>query len=837
MSRSVSGTIVRFTFLSFLVFAGGRTPGQDVGPSAIVLFDVGEDGVPVQRGSFPTGVTGFVEDDEQDIAIDPGRRLLFATNWVSSGISAFSIAADGSLMPVSGSPFTIGAQSSGLALQADLGVLYATTYWSLLTFAIGPDGSLTEIQSLPRNHWGIAIHPSGRYLYASGQFSSGGYEIAADGTLTPLPAMPDFQSFVWKKMKVSSDGRRLYAIGEARGKYGMLAFDIDSSGGLTLVAGTPVPTGGSDYSLEIGGDDRYGYLGSEADQTIVGFDLTSGPSPAPLAGSPFHLPIASTMLVAPRSSSFLYSIARYERSIQALSISDAGGLSAIEGPVAVTDPLRRMPNGAAFLPDRAPGLSGRLYCTVSPFLVDLFRRGDIDGSGAVDIGDLVAFAGLFGNPSIALPCEIACNVGGYGLRLGSMLHLYSWLFIGDMPEPNPPGPFVCGPSPYGSEYDLTCESYDCSADGSHPATDEFELGFTAAGTAGAGPGRTVLCTITHSGDGPGALGFSFGVSAEGGKITAVTEEGTSSAAGASLKTMVLTEGAGNEGALCAVVFEDFSSWTLTPLPTNATSSVARLTVEPLPGSETVTLHYMEGLQAADMGDQLGQPVKVLVSRIRDGASETLVPRTTSMTIDICPITGDTHCLGLQMAGPDSGGPGTYTATATAKDDSDDSIIYTFTAKRGDEPPLVAGPQAAATAAFDLGAGDWTISVAVDDSVDCAEAAADSQCSTTVRVSVSGGLQVPGDANGDKGIDISDPVSLLGLLFLGASKALPCGDGTSADPGNISLIDWQPDGAIDISDAVSMLSFLFLGGRPHTLAVPGAASTGCIRIPGCPDGCP
>ena len=100
----------------------------------------------------------------------------------------------------------------------------------------------------------------------------------------------------------------------------------------------------------------------------------------------------------------------------------------------------------------------------------------------------------------------------------------------------------------------------------------------------------------------------------------------------------------------------------------------------------------------------------------------------------------------------------------------------------------------------------------------------------------GGRVLPGDANGDKSLDISDAVATLGFLFLGSPAKLPCGDGTSIDPGNISLLDWQPDGSIDISDAVAVLSFLFIGGQAHALAIPGAGTKNCVRMVGCADAC-
>jgi hypothetical protein len=100
----------------------------------------------------------------------------------------------------------------------------------------------------------------------------------------------------------------------------------------------------------------------------------------------------------------------------------------------------------------------------------------------------------------------------------------------------------------------------------------------------------------------------------------------------------------------------------------------------------------------------------------------------------------------------------------------------------------------------------------------------------------GGLQLPGNINGDGTIDISDAVATLGALFQGIPARFPCAGGNPDDPANVQLLDWQPDGRVDVSDAVSMLAFFFLGGPPHALSVPGEETKGCIRIIGCQDKC-
>ena len=66
---------------------------------------------------------------------------------------------------------------------------------------------------------------------------------------------------------------------------------------------------------------------------------------------------------------------------------------------------------------------------------------------------------------------------------------------------------------------------------------------------------------------------------------------------------------------------------------------------------------------------------------------------------------------------------------------------------------------------------------------------------------SAGQFIRGDSNLDGQVDISDPVTLLGILFLG-----------NEDPGCADAHDGNDSGEADISDAIYMLAYLFSGGR-------------------------
>jgi hypothetical protein len=99
----------------------------------------------------------------------------------------------------------------------------------------------------------------------------------------------------------------------------------------------------------------------------------------------------------------------------------------------------------------------------------------------------------------------------------------------------------------------------------------------------------------------------------------------------------------------------------------------------------------------------------------------------------------------------------------------------------------------------------------------------------------GGAQRPGDGNQDGRLDISDGIHLLGFLFRGTVRALPCGDGTPGSLANLRLLDANGDRQIDLSDAVAVFQFLFGGGRPHALCA-DARCVQCVELPGCPDAC-
>ena len=189
------------------------------------------------------------------------------------------------------------------------------------------------------------------------------------------------------------------------------------------------------------------------------------------------------------------------------------------------------------------------------------------------------------------------------------------------------------------------------------AASSYRLGFSGPTTIGNGTeaGDAVFfCTMNHSGDGPGARGWSISLTVEGGTIQSIDLEETTA------KTLLndgfdhseLTHGENNEGAVSAVVLNFFE---IVRLPPNETSTIARITVHGGPGP--VTLKYVDGRKGQ------GVPVPNIV---------------TEDEVSITPAF-DAKALNAQIAECDSQIGDKITGAWAAPDDED---IYTFPALDG-----------------------------------------------------------------------------------------------------------------------------------------------------------
>lgn len=137
-----------------------------------------------------------------------GARLVMVANKLSNNVSVFSVAGDGSLSPVPGSPFPVGGSPSSVGIATNL---------IPLKFAYVTIPSSNEIA---------------------------GYSIdGTSGTLTPLAGSPFPAGVEPLSAVVASEG---YLVAANNGSNDLSVYSIDqSSGALTPVSGSPFVVGQS----------------------------------------------------------------------------------------------------------------------------------------------------------------------------------------------------------------------------------------------------------------------------------------------------------------------------------------------------------------------------------------------------------------------------------------------------------------------------------------------------------------------------------------------------------------------------------------------------------------
>jgi hypothetical protein len=194
------------------------TPNQN----GVLAFAQKADGslAPLVGSPFLTGGTGVgnpgqglgPDDTDQEILLSADGLHLFAVNAGSNTIAVFDVHADGSLAPISGSPFPSGGidpVSVGIAGQflyvvnqdqdpAQDAAAGSPGYFAL---PLGSDGALgTVVASAPagRSPQVALTTPNGSLLFgvdfmapvANGQGPLRAFAIGADGTLTSAPGTP-----------------------------------------------------------------------------------------------------------------------------------------------------------------------------------------------------------------------------------------------------------------------------------------------------------------------------------------------------------------------------------------------------------------------------------------------------------------------------------------------------------------------------------------------------------------------------------------------------------------------------------------------------------------------
>jgi 6-phosphogluconolactonase (cycloisomerase 2 family) len=261
--------------------------------------------------------TGF--NTPLGVAPDPFGRWLFTWNHNATprSINVSTIAADGQLNNISGSPFALTAPSQDPfagSVAPDGNHVYvpnennnpAAAPETVSAYAVASNGSLTRIQTIASgnpavqsNPFGSTITPDGRFLYvsnpedgANGTIS--GFQVNSDGTLTTIDVSPSVAGD-WLNAApgnhplneaVSPDGHHLYVA--TRASSTVNAYTINADGSLTPIQGQPFSTDGTNgKALALTPDGKRLYVSNNGSNNVSGFNVASDGSLTLMTNSPF----------------------------------------------------------------------------------------------------------------------------------------------------------------------------------------------------------------------------------------------------------------------------------------------------------------------------------------------------------------------------------------------------------------------------------------------------------------------------------------------------------------------------------------------------------------------
>jgi 6-phosphogluconolactonase (cycloisomerase 2 family) len=297
----------------------------------------------VAGSPFPTNSTNPFA-----AAIDPAGRYLFIPNVNGGNLTVFAInSSTGALMEVEGSPFATGGGPWAVAVSPSGNILYVSNSYdkTISAFVINSTtGSLSAVTGSPFSSGataalGLTIDPSGEKLYGMDHDSNevvifsinpstgalklentvrsrgAAYSMAIVSGKDPAPYVP---KSVYVTNAISNN---------------ISAFNIaSSSGSLTVISGSPFPTGSFPSAISSDAGGRFVFTGNVGDSTVSAFtvDAATGTlSPAP--GSPFSAGKQPTSVAVDNGAHFVYACNNLDNTISGYSVSAFGALTSVAG--------------------------------------------------------------------------------------------------------------------------------------------------------------------------------------------------------------------------------------------------------------------------------------------------------------------------------------------------------------------------------------------------------------------------------------------------------------------------------------------------------------------------
>ncbi len=264
-----------------------RVYASNQGNNTVSGFDIQADGslVPIPGSPFSTPANPV------GVASDPAGRFLYVACHDDGVLAVYAINASGQLSPVTGSPFPTAMGCWTVELHPAGNFVYAVCRDpgdAIFGFAVSPSGSLTPVPGspvcCPANSHGSDVSPDGSFLFVQDFNGSSNivYAIQPDGSLVNVPNTASWKTYVG--LAINPSGTTLYN-GGSLSVYGA---SVSPSGNLSLLPGSPFPAGGWELGgLVVSPDGKRLFAAGSSGPQLGVFDIDSSGALTIHPGSPY----------------------------------------------------------------------------------------------------------------------------------------------------------------------------------------------------------------------------------------------------------------------------------------------------------------------------------------------------------------------------------------------------------------------------------------------------------------------------------------------------------------------------------------------------------------------
>jgi 6-phosphogluconolactonase len=361
---------------------------NDRSPNSVSAFSLSSNGAltSVTGSPFLTGGTGigvgFFASNRITTAIV--RNFLYAADSGSNDVSAFSInPATGVLTTVPGSPFATGGSADGqgisLATTPDDNFLIVANGGSvnITVYSVAANGALTPVPGSPFSAGpggpldGIKVTPDGKFVAVARPVAPNAvsmFSISSIGGLTPVPGSPFPVGGTGEATGIDCDCNSSHLfIGEANGTSTIISVqDIALNGALSPIAGSPFIGPGINSNVAVlSPDDSQLFVSNQISNTVTSFSVAASGALTLVPGSPFPAvgSVLPSGMATNQAGTFLYT-ADINNEINGFSIAPSGALTSVPGsPFSNGFPGMGLRSLAVFPPKSccpAPVISGAL---------------------------------------------------------------------------------------------------------------------------------------------------------------------------------------------------------------------------------------------------------------------------------------------------------------------------------------------------------------------------------------------------------------------------------------------------------------------------------------------